>query len=213
MHQAQQNSPSAGCWHVGEETQALAAHERLVHWVVRRQCLGGLRYVEAVQAGRIALWRALRGYDPQRGNRFSSYAVPAIAHAVWRAVGLERRAASAPGAAPCLDPPELEAVFERELVDAALHDLVVRLPSHLAMVIVAHYGLGDQDPQTFGAIGQRLGITRQRVQQLHVEALLWLADPAHSVSLRRRLDRNTIPDYRAYLARRRAWEAARRGTR
>jgi hypothetical protein len=39
--------------------QALAEHERLVHWVVRRQWLGELSYAEAVQAGRIALWRAL----------------------------------------------------------------------------------------------------------------------------------------------------------
>ncbi len=40
-----------------------------------------------------------------------------------------------------------------------------------------------------------------------------VADPAHSLSLRQRLDRNTVLDYRAYLARRRAWQAGRRGTR
>jgi len=213
MEQRQQNTPSAGRWQVGNATHALAEHEPLVHWVVHRQCLGGLRYAEAVQAGRIALWRALQGYDPERGYRFSSYAVPAIARAVWRAAALERRAAKRTGVVPCSDPPELEAALQRELEDAALHDLVGRLPTHLAMVIVAHYGLGDEDPQTFGAIGQRLGVTRQRVQQLHVEALLWLADPEHSVVLRRRLGRNTVPDYRTYLARRRGWQAARRGSR
>jgi hypothetical protein len=35
-------------------------HENLVHWVVRRQWLGSLPYLEAVQAGRMGLWRALR---------------------------------------------------------------------------------------------------------------------------------------------------------
>jgi RNA polymerase sigma factor (sigma-70 family) len=198
---------------VGDMTHALAEHEPLVHWVVHRQWLGGLPYVDAVQAGRIALWRAVRGYDPARGYRFSTYAVPAIAHAVWRTVEVERQAVAVPGAPPCSEPPDWEAALQRELVDTALHDSVARLPGRLATVIVAHYGLGDEDPQTFGAIGRRLGVTRQRVEQLHVEALLWLADPAHSLSLRQRLDRNTVPDYRAYLARRRAWQAGRRGTR
>jgi hypothetical protein len=31
--------------------QALAEHERLVHWVVRRQWLGNLSYSEALRAG------------------------------------------------------------------------------------------------------------------------------------------------------------------
>jgi len=53
---------------------------------VHRQCLGRLSYAEAVQVGRIALWRALEHYDPERGVRFSGYAVPVIARAVWAAV-------------------------------------------------------------------------------------------------------------------------------
>ena len=213
MQHRQQNTTAPDRMQIGGAPKALAEHEGLVHWVVHRQCLGGLPYAEAVQAGRVALWRALEGYDAQRGCRFSSYAVPAIARAVWRAVSVERRAARAPGVAPCSGTAELEAILQRELEDAALHDLVGRLPAQLAAVIVAHYGLGDRDPQTFEVIGQDLGVTRQRVQQLHVEALLWLADPEHSVVLRRRLGRNTVPDYRTYLARRRGWQAARRGSR
>jgi len=213
MQQRQQNTPVAGSCHVGEVAQALAENEPLVHWVVHRQRLGALRYVEAVQAGRIGLWRALRGYDPGRGYRFSTYAVPAIAHAVWRAVASERRAELATAVTLWAEQPELEAEFQRALEVAALYELVGRLPTHLAMVIVAHYGLDEEGPQTFRAIGRRLGVTRQRVQQLHIEALLWLADPANSILVRQRRDRNTIPDYRAYLARRRAWQAARRGSR
>jgi hypothetical protein len=40
--------------------QHLAQHEKLVHWVVHRQWLGRLPYLEAVQAGRIGLWHALQ---------------------------------------------------------------------------------------------------------------------------------------------------------
>jgi len=38
--------------------QVLAEHEGLVHWVVRRQWLVDLSYVEALHVGRIALWQA-----------------------------------------------------------------------------------------------------------------------------------------------------------
>jgi len=58
--------------------QALVEHERLVHWVVRQQWLGALSYAAAVQAGRLALWRAARGYDPQRGVAFSTCAASAM---------------------------------------------------------------------------------------------------------------------------------------
>ena len=73
--------PSTG--HMPEIAQAMAKHERLVHWVVRRQWLGELSYAEALHVGRIGLWRALQGYDPSRGTAFSTYAVPAIARATW----------------------------------------------------------------------------------------------------------------------------------
>src|SRR5216683_3236342 len=72
--------------------QQMAAHDGLVHWVVRQQWRGELSFDAAVHAGRIGLWHALRGYDPARGNRFSTYAVPAITHAVWDAVATHARA-------------------------------------------------------------------------------------------------------------------------
>jgi DNA-directed RNA polymerase sigma subunit (sigma70/sigma32) len=52
----------------------LLRHERLVHWVVHRQWLYTLPYEAAVQEGRRGLWHAILGYDPERGNRFSTYA-------------------------------------------------------------------------------------------------------------------------------------------
>jgi hypothetical protein len=45
------------------------------------------------------------------------------------------------------------------------------------------------------------GVTPQRIYQLRTEALLWLAHPARSLALRQMLDRNTITDYQAHLAR------------
>ncbi|MFX1266180.1 MAG: sigma-70 family RNA polymerase sigma factor [Promethearchaeota archaeon] len=194
--------------------QALAEHERLVHWVVRRQWLGALSYAEAVQAGRIALWQALRRYDPQRGYTFSTYAVPAISRAIWRAVAqAQAQSQEVLTPHPPQAAPDLDQVVETSLLCSALHRLLKRLPPPLDEVIVARYGLNGEAPQTFAAIGRTLGVTRQRAHQLHVEALLWLAHPAHSLQVRRLLGCNTVADYRAYLARLRTWLRARRGQR
>jgi RNA polymerase sigma factor (sigma-70 family) len=206
-----QDTTLCGVRHALAVDQALVEHERLVHWVVHQQWLGALSYGAAVQAGRLALWRAAQGYDAQRGVAFSSYAVPAIRRAVWQAVAAAQPPA---GEVLCADPPQAVVGPERavwgQLVAATVRGLVAQLPARLRTVIVAHYGLADAPPQTFAAIGQDLGVTRQRVQQLHVEALRWLAHPAHALALRQLLERNTAADYRVFLAQQRRWLRRRR---
>ena len=201
--------PSGG--HASGLAQAMAQHERLVHWVARRQWLGPLPFGEGLQAGRIALWRALEGFDPSRGTKFSSYAVPAIERNIWRAVAQAKRVPQevlTPH--PPQEWPDLEEGAQRALLREAARRWVARLPRRLAYVIVARYGLAGHSALTFGAIGRRLGVTRQRAHQLHTEAILWLAHPARSLELRRLLDLNTVADYQAYLARLRRWQQKRR---
>jgi RNA polymerase sigma factor (sigma-70 family) len=192
--------------------QMLAKNERLVHWVVHRQWLGELRYAAAVQAGRLALWQAVQGYDGGRGTGFSTYAVPAIQRAVWRAV-CEAQAPVCEQCWACMPQPAVDpeqALLDR-LRDELVRVLVAQLPERLGYVIVPHYGLADEPPQSLAQLGRVLGVTRQRVQQLHREALLWLAQPSRSVALRYWLGRNTRADYQAFLAQQRRW--LRRGRR
>ena len=189
---------------LGDLDQPMAAHEGLVRWVVRRQRRGPLPFEAALHAGRIGLWQALRGYDPSRGTRFSTYAVPAITHAVWAAVAAAQSAGVATAgwpvdrAAPADDPVErLQAAAVGALVRAGVATLAPRERA----IVVAHYGLDGGPPQSFAAIGRRLGVTRQRVQQLHAAALVWLAQPAQSLPVRRLLGRDQRADYRWALAR------------
>ncbi len=192
-------------------SEQIAAHEGLVRWVVRRQWLGGLPFDDALHEGRIGLWSALRHYDPRRGTALSSYAAPAIARAVWRAVAAHRQPLP-PASFPLAVEEALDGavLIHTAQVEAVLLDLVDDLPARLREVIVHHYGLGDRPPQTFAAIGQTMGVSKQRVQQLHVTALLWLAHPAHSLPLRRLLERHRHIDYREARARRRSVQRARR---
>lgn len=187
----------------------LARHEGLVRWVVRQQWLGDLSFADALHEGRIGLWHALRGYDPARGTAFSSYAVVAITHAVWNAVASSRRSRGTllpiPLEDEAVDPEEVAYASQ---VRAGLLALVERLPQRLRRVVVAHHGLYEAEPQSFAALGRTLGVTRQRVQQLHLDALLWLAHPAHSLHLRLLLGRNSRADCQRALAR--AYQVARR---
>jgi len=173
-------------------------HDGLVQAVVRQQVLGDLPFAEALQAGRIGLWRAIQGYDPKRGTAFSTYAWPGIVRHVWRAVKGHTRFHSLPVTGDGLPPlagsdPAL--VWEAAAVQQALYHLVQRLPHRLRYVVVTRYGLDNTPPATYRQIGVALGLSGERARHLHTEALIWLRHPAHSQALRNLLGRHTLADY------------------
>ena len=193
----------------------LRQHEGLVRQIVARQQLCGLPFEEALQAGRIGLWRAIEGYDPQRGTRFSTYAYLAIIRQVWDAVrrecAWERRQV----------PEALLGVYfetssaddrqkaEWEEVENSLRGMVAGLPKRQAEVIRRHYGLEEEAGQTLAEIGAQWGISRQRVYQIEEAALIRLRQPGQSQKLRSLLERHSQGEYewvervtQAYLRRR-----------
>jgi RNA polymerase sigma factor (sigma-70 family) len=193
----------------------LRQHEGLVRQIVAHQQLGGLPFEEALQAGRIGLWRAIEGYDPQRGTQFSTYAYPAIIRQVWDAVrrecAWERRQV----------PEELLGVFleansaedrqkeEWEQVEKILRGMVAGLPERQREVIRRRYGLEGQAREMLAEIGGQWGISRQRVYQIEEAALIRLRQPGQSQELRSLLGRHSQGEYewvervtQAYLRRR-----------
>jgi RNA polymerase sigma factor (sigma-70 family) len=180
---------------------------------VRKQVLGELPFAEALQAGRIGLWRAILGFDPQRGIAFSTYAWTSIMHQVWREVKLARRAYSeamevlaleeaSSSASGRADPAQ---AWAASAVGAAFWDLVVRLPERLRVVVLARYELTGQPQVFYAQIGTALGVSGERARQLHTEALIWLRQPAHSQQLRSLLGRHTLADYEAVEAETQEW--------
>jgi RNA polymerase sigma factor (sigma-70 family) len=190
----------AGC--AESLNQLMARHDGLVQAVVRQQVLGELPFEEALQAGRIGLWRAILGFDPERGFAFSTYAWPSIKHHIWRAVKVSGRIDRTPF--DFLKAPDPAVVWEGKAIRRALLSMVDRLPPRLAYVVVARYGLQGHTPFLYRQIGAALGLTKQRAHQLHTEALVRLRHPAFSYHLRSLLDRHTLTDYE------RAEEEARR---
>ncbi len=195
-------------------------HDGLVHAVVRRQVLGELPYADALQAGRIGLWRAIVRFDPSRGYAFSTYAWPSIVHHVWRAVKAHTRGACAKQADPdmgwcsewlliaCVDPATMDMAWS---VHDTLHDLVTHLPQRLREIISARYGLDGQRTYFYREIGDRLGVSGERVRQLHSEALVWLRHAPHSHGLRSLLGRHRMDDYEWAEAAAQRWLRKRGG--
>jgi RNA polymerase sigma factor (sigma-70 family) len=197
----------------------MSRHEGLVVFVVRRQTLGQLSFVEAVHAGRVGLWRAILGFDPRRGYAFSTYAYPAIARHIWQAVKQAEQAGqtvspSVAGiAVATIDALDPAVIWKASVVNAALYDLVRRLPERLRSIIMARYGLAGKSPTTYREIGASLGLTGERVRQLHTEALVWLRHPAHSQQLRSLLACHRLEDYEWADDLAQRWLRRRRGGR
>ncbi len=190
----------------------MAEHDGLVHAVLRRQWGGTLCYEERLHEGRIGLWQAIRGYDPTRGSALSTYAWPAIAHQIWRAVRL--------GASQPLPPPPLadqpcdpDATILAQEVSDALHALVRRLPAPFRQVVVSYYGLADQPPCTLRQIGRQMALSHEAVRLRLWAALVWLRHPAHSLTLRQLLDLNSSARYQRADELAQAWLRKRGGRR
>jgi len=192
--------------------KAMEEHDGLVHAFIRRQGGGEIPYEEAVQAGRIGLWRAIQGYDPTRGTTFSTYAWVAICRHIHRRVkelsrdcdGWTQEIATSwvvPG-------PGVE--LEKKLTQEVVRDLVIQLPKRLRQVIIGRYGLGEEPPCTLKKLGKELGFTGERIRQLEQDALAWLRHPLHSWRLRQLVGKNTAEDYRRALAQNAALRRSRR---
>ena len=181
--------------------QLMEKHEPLVLYAVKRQNLGDLPNQEAIQAGRIGLWHAILKYEVGRGYRFSTYAYPAIVHQIWADVKVHcvanKRAHATREWVIYFRQWEVGAAETRaqEEVRASLHEMVQCLPERLRKVMDAYYGLAGQRPLVLREIGAQMGVTRQRVQQLKAEALVWLRHPAHSQELRTLLVRHSQQEY------------------
>jgi RNA polymerase sigma factor (sigma-70 family) len=207
----------------GSVDRALRDHEGLIHAVIRREGSGPLSYEEALQAGRMGLWRALLGYDPERGTAFSTYAWVAIRRHIRRAATNVVRDAAFRSLRVPLDQAvafssrvaerSVDENLDRALVHDALLALVCQLPDRLRQIIIARYGLGGVPPRSLRQLGADLGLSHERIRQLQQDALAWLRHPAHSLYLRRRLDKNTVAEYRRALALNAALRRGRRRNR
>ena len=193
--------------------ELLRIHRKLVVAVVRKQWLGErVAYADLIQEGEIALWRAILGFDLERGLAFSTYAWPAVERAVWGAI---KRAERAEGWSEWVRGEELavvlvEAEEGRERREVLLQT-VSQLPERQAGIVSALYGLESGQGQTLAAVGQRYGVTYERIRQLRNDALLQLRSPGMSGALHQLLQQDNRTAYQRSQQLNREWLRRRRG--
>jgi RNA polymerase primary sigma factor len=166
--------------HLNDTTQVknaiVQANLRLVVSVARKHLRPGLSLMELISEGNITLMRAVESYDFHRGHRFSTYATLALMKGFARSVPQMLSASrKTSGNIEILQ----EVPDRRSAIPAdgmARHDEVTHLLSSLSdrerSVLSAHFGLDNQPASdTYEQLAQRLGLTKQRVRQIHQTAM------------------------------------------
>jgi RNA polymerase primary sigma factor len=173
----------------------------LVHRIARRYAGRGVALEELISAGTIALIRAAGKFDRRRGTPFSSYAAWSVESAVIRALRTGGDLIRVPRDQRADHPIEIVSmdapVMDDEGAESTLHEVIAdpnqplpdeellhtevrhRLAKALwpldqrsRTVLVLHYGLFGADREyTLEEIAGRMGVSRQRVEQVRNRAL------------------------------------------
>ena len=159
------------------KNRIVQANLRLVVSVARRHVRPGIGLMDLVSEGNLTLMRAVEGFDPHKGFRFSTYATLALMKGFAAAVpGLLPPSAKAAQSLESIADPRHADVLARRIDRDHLSHLLNRLDDRERRVLRSHYGLGTEPAATLEQVGRQLGLSKQRVRQIELAALEKLRD-------------------------------------
>ena len=153
---------------------------RLVVSIAKKHMKPNANFFEMVSDGNISLIRAIEKFDFTRGFKFSTYASWAIMKNFARSIPAEYtqldrfRTGNEEVFDQASDPrsERLNEEFVNQRQHEALMELLSQLESRERDIIVLRYGLKERSaPQTLEQVGQKLGVTKERIRQLEARAL------------------------------------------
>ncbi|MGE5607624.1 MAG: sigma-70 family RNA polymerase sigma factor [Bacillota bacterium] len=150
------------------------ANLRLVVSVARKHMRPGVNMADLISDGNMILMRAVDCFDIGRGFRFSTYATLALMKGFARSVSQILSSQSV-----ATDQEMLSQVADRrptyEMSNVVARDEVRQLLSRLddreRSIIAAHFGLDEEMPATYQEVGDRLGLSKERVRQIEQMAM------------------------------------------
>jgi len=152
---------------------------RLVTSVAKRHSGQTDNFFELLSDGNMSLMRAVEKFDYSRGNKFSTYAMWALMKNFARSIPDEknRRERFVTGNEEVFDAAEDRRTDEHEVVAAAeqasakVNRLLEFLDPREREIIRMRAGIDTSDGMTLEKIGEKLGITKERVRQINVKAM------------------------------------------
>jgi RNA polymerase sigma factor (sigma-70 family) len=144
----------------------------LVHSRVRAH-KGSPFYDDLLQEGRLGIMRALEDFRSERGRNFFMFATWHIQTRVRRFLIREARRRETPvgDAMLCESAPMVRDELEVRQDQKAIMQALSFLPDNDRRVLVMRFGFDGEEPRTFQQIGNALGISKQRAQQIEAGAL------------------------------------------
>ena len=168
----------------------IKANLRLVVSIAKKHASPWESFQELVSDGNMSLIRAVEKFDFSRGFKFSTYASWAIMKNFARSIPdeIHRRERFVTGheelfeIAPDTRTDEHEILATQERAARSVNRLLEYLEPREREIIRMRAGL-DADPRTLEEIGQRFGITKERVRQLNARAMRKLRSIAEGQDL------------------------------
>ena len=169
------------------KNRIIRANLRLVVSISKKHIGGPQTLFELISDGNVSLMRAVEKFDYSRGYRFSTYSSWAIIRNFARSVPKERYQLDrfATGHEGVLDiaaslrtydPNEVNLPELRESIDALLAQLAPRERA----ILLDHYGLDEEGaPKTLDELGRKMGLSKERVRQIEIQALKKLRKIIH----------------------------------
>jgi RNA polymerase primary sigma factor len=156
----------------------IGANQGLVVSIVKKFIKPGQDYSDLISDGNMSLLRASQQFDFARGVRFSTYATWVLMHDFARSTRKEkvRQSRFITGHEDALQTVadhrsgQAPIAPRREGAREALLSTLRQLNDRERTIIVRRFGL-TEDKQTLVALGQELGISKERVRQLESRAL------------------------------------------
>ncbi|MCI0640020.1 MAG: sigma-70 family RNA polymerase sigma factor [Gemmataceae bacterium] len=159
--------------------QLINCNMRLVVSIAKRHGAASENFFELLSDGNMSLIRAVEKFDYSRGNKFSTYASWAIMKNFARSIPEEknRRERYLTGAEELFDAApdnrtdEQECLASAEQASHKVNRLLEYLDPREREIIRMRAGLDNEEGMTLEKIGEKLGITKERVRQLNVRAM------------------------------------------
>lgn len=189
--QIQRDRPRAGrldqieAWLTRAETVKkiiIEANMPLVISIAGKHLSAGVQMSELVSEGSISLMAAVEKFDYTRGYRFSTYASWAIVKDFARMIPAESKRPDRAGGMNIANLPvnlRLEQLPDIAAVEQAQRNLRMIIENNLdereQYIILNHYALDPgvikKKPMTLKQIGDQLGLTKERIRQIELQAL------------------------------------------